>query len=91
MDPEGSASQPLNSKSHTIADNRISSSRSSSSNSSNRGSCRAVADCSPTALLSFRPPCDLAVFDTKNIAAMLWPVAVSEEEFAKVSHGSKLS
>ncbi|GFO17960.1 transposon ty3-g Gag-Pol polyprotein [Plakobranchus ocellatus] len=48
----------------------------------------ASADCPPIALPSFRPPCDLAVFVTKSNAAMLWPVAVSEEEFAEVSHGS---
>ncbi|GFN74350.1 hypothetical protein PoB_000085600 [Plakobranchus ocellatus] len=32
---------------------------------------------------SFRPPCSLAVFGTKSIAAMLCPVQVSKEEFAE--------
>ncbi|GFO38263.1 hypoxia-inducible factor 1-alpha inhibitor [Plakobranchus ocellatus] len=49
------------------------------------------ADRPPTALPSFRPPCDWRFFGTISIAAMLWPVAVSEEEFAEVSHGTKLS
>ncbi|GFO14588.1 dedicator of cytokinesis protein 1 [Plakobranchus ocellatus] len=51
----------------------------------------ASADCPPTALPSFRPPCDWRFFGTISIAAMLWPVTVSEEEFAEVSHGTKLS
>ncbi|GFO23872.1 RNA-directed DNA polymerase-like protein [Plakobranchus ocellatus] len=47
------------------------------------------ADCPPTALPSFRPPCTWRFFSTISIAAMLWAVAVSEEEFAEVSHGTK--
>ncbi|GFN94599.1 hypothetical protein PoB_002110500 [Plakobranchus ocellatus] len=49
-------------------------------------------DCPPTALPSFRPTQRLGRgFRHKSIAAMLWLVAVSEDEFAEVSHGSKFS
>ncbi|GFO33431.1 hypothetical protein PoB_005993600 [Plakobranchus ocellatus] len=49
------------------------------------------ADCPPTALPSFRPPCDWRFFGTKNIAAMFWPVVVSEEEFATALSSLDLS
>ncbi|GFO18540.1 ras GTPase-activating protein-binding protein 2 [Plakobranchus ocellatus] len=39
---------------------------------------------------SFRPTCTWLFFGTKSIAAMLWLVAVREEEFAEVSHGNPI-
>ncbi|GFO38669.1 hypothetical protein PoB_006517400 [Plakobranchus ocellatus] len=58
-----------------------------------RGNAKSVtsAECPPTALPSFRPPCDSRFFGIKSIAAMLWPVVVIGEEFAEVSHASELS